>query len=500
MQIFLKQRSSVFVAPVDVIYPYIILQWDNWNDFSYSTFFVASIVQSATLGHKINVGGVKIQKLKQTKADYSFARDLVGPFELADFDVLYCSLGASMSYYEALRDLDDTGLAIRYLKAMCDAAFDIEIRNAFQDDDCFQISLLRESEARRALDEGGKLFGIDTNLVNSFSAEIKLPGANAPHVFDFDFSPFRGLPHRLHALVGLNGVGKTQVMARLAMLMSRFSRKTEKEGRSTLETEGSLSTIPSIYNVVAISFSAFDEFERPTTLQGEKFRYSYCGLRSHRGRLLTEDDLLENIRRIVTDELDEEKRSILASVLTQIIRVDNIQSFVEDHEGHKHLYERLSAGQRIALNALCHTLAKLEPRTLVLFDEPELHLHPQLLATMTTAFSDLLNRYDSFAILATHSPIVIQQIPSKCVHIVRRDRMTPMVLKPRFESFGETITEITRNVFLSTESDRDYRNTLDRLLLENNYDLDAVEEIFENKLSMNARVYLESRRTSVDEG
>jgi predicted ATPase len=300
-------------------------------------------------------------------------------------------------------------------------------------------------------------------------------------------------------MVGLNGVGKTQVMARLAMLMSRFSKKNEKEKTSTLETEGALSPVPSIYNVVAISFSAFDEFERPTILQGEKFRYSYCGLRSQRGRLLSEDDLLENIRRIVTDELDDGKRLVLAEALTQIIRVENIQSFVNDPEGHRTLYERLSAGQRIALNALCHTLAKLEPRTLVLFDEPELHLHPQLLTTMMSAFMDLLKLYDSFAVVATHSPIVIQQIPSRCVHIVRRDRMKPMVLKPRFEAFGETLTEITRQVFTSTESDRDYKTTLDVLLKDNGNDVERVEAIFDGKLSMNARIYLESRRESTAE-
>jgi predicted ATPase len=496
MLIYLKKRGSIFVAPRDSVYPFIVLQWDNWNDYSYSTLFMASIYRERDVG-ALSIGAVKIQRFGQTTEGFTFPLELVGPFSLDQNDAQYCSLGVAEKYYETLVEINDPDLVTDYLESMCDASFDSTIRSLFQDDSCFKISLLRDLDSRKNLDEAGALFGRNASLVNSFSAMIHLPGATAAHNFNFDFSSFHGLPHRLHALVGLNGVGKTQVMARLAILMSRFSKKSQKEKTSTLGVESMLSPVPSIYNVVAISFSAFDEFERPTILQGEKFRYSYCGLRSQRGKLLTEEDLLANIRRIVTDELDEEKRVVLAATLSDIIRVDDIQSFVNDPEVHTKLYERLSAGQRIALNALCHTLAKLEPRTLVLFDEPELHLHPQLLTTMITAFMGLLNRYDSFAIIATHSPIVIQQIPSRCTHIVRRDRMMPMVFRPKLEFFGETLTEITRNVFLTTESDRDYRHTLDKILIENNNNVEVVEAIFEGKLSMNARIYLESRRDSM---
>ena len=495
MQIYFKKRSLVFNPPENIPYPFIVLQWDNWNDFSYSTLFVSFLHLSPIKEDVILIGEVKIQHLGQTPGDYTFPVDIQGPIYLGDADIPFCSLGAAPEYYEKLQNIN-IEIAVDYLRSLCDAAYDMNIRSIFQDDACFKISLLRDIDSRKVLDEAGKYFGQTGVLVDSFVAHIRLPEATAPHVFDFDFSSYHGLPHRLHTLVGLNGVGKTQVMARLAILMSTFSKKNLKEKSSTLSSNGMLSPVPSIYNVVAISFSAFDEFERPTILQGEKFNYSYCGLRTQRGRLLTEDDLLENIRRIVTSELDNEKLEVLAQVLVDMIKVDDIQSFVKNPDGHKNLYNRLSAGQRIALNALCHTLAKLEPRTLILFDEPELHLHPQLLTTMITAFMGLLERYDSFAVIATHSPIVVQQVPSRCTHIVRRDRMKAMVFRPRQEFFGETLTEITRNVFLTTEGDRDYRHTLDKLLEGNNFDYEAIERIFNGTLSMNARIYLESRRVA----
>jgi predicted ATP-dependent endonuclease of OLD family len=282
-------------------------------------------------------------------------------------------------------------------------------------------------------------------------------------------------------------------MARLAMLMSRFSKDAIKKNRSTLQNDDIITPIPSIYGVVAISFSAFDEFERPTQLQGEKFKYSYCGLQHHRGRLKSKEDLLEELKGTLI-ELPKEKRDLLKNFLANLVRVDNLNTFIDEPEKNENLYERLSAGQRLALNCVFHILAKIEPRTLILFDEPELHLHPQLLTGLLNSLSEILESQDSFAIIATHSPLVIQQLPMECVHVVRRDRMTPMVLKPTFQTFGESLSELTKFVFASTEADRDYRTVLDRMYLKANKNVDLVKSIFGDKLSLSADIYLESLR------
>lgn len=330
-------------------------------------------------------------------------------------------------------------------------------------------------------------------MVNAFTAKVLLEGASAPHEFYFDFYSDLGAPRRMQSIVGLNGVGKTQVMARLAMLMSRFSKQAIKENRSTLQSNDVISPVPSIYGVVAVSFSAFDEFERPTQLQGEKFKYSYCGLQHHRGRLKSKDDLLEEIKTTLAG-LTSEKRETLKKVLGNLVRVDDLDAFIDEPEKNKNLYERLSAGQRLALNCIFHILSKIDGRTLILFDEPELHLHPQLLTGLLNALSGILETHDSFAIIATHSPLVIQQLPMECVHVLRRDRMTPMVLKPTFQTFGESLSELTKFVFSSTEADRDYRAVLDRMYREMDQDVEAVRAIFSGQLSLSADIYLESLR------
>ena len=302
----------------------------------------------------------------------------------------------------------------------------------------------------------------------------------------------------MHSIVGLNGVGKTQVMARLAILLSRFSRQAIKEKRSALQSDDSISPVPSIYSVVAVSFSAFDEFERPTPLQGEKFQYSYCGLQHSQGRLKTKDDLLEEIRSILARDMKQDKRDLLKRVLQNLVRVDDLESFVEQPMNNEKMYQRLSAGQRLAVNCIIHIISRIGPRTLILFDEPELHLHPQLLAGLLQALNEVVEHHDSFSIVATHSPLVIQQLPKECVHVIRRDRMTPMVVKPTFQTFGESVSEITRFVFASPDTDRDYRAVLKRMFDDDGGDTEAVRQRFGGQLSLNADMYLESLRAARD--
>lgn len=479
-------------APSSRPYPHILLARDGWNDHSYYTLFDVRLVLSAY--DRIDLSQTKIM-------NYGQAEDLPNrPFqnlkagELIPETLLssICSLSSNPLFYKLLSEID-SDIARDVLNSLKDASFLPDIRHQFQDQKCFQVSLLREPIARELLDNAGIAFGAEQKLINAFNAKILLEGASAPHDFHFDFHSNLGAPRRTQAIVGLNGVGKTQVMARLAMLMSRFSKDAIKKNRSTLQNDDIITPIPSIYGVVAISFSAFDEFERPTQLQGEKFKYSYCGLQHHRGRLKSKEDLLEELKGTLI-ELPKEKRDLLKNFLANLVRVDNLNTFIDEPEKNENLYERLSAGQRLALNCVFHILAKIEPRTLILFDEPELHLHPQLLTGLLNSLSEILESQDSFAIIATHSPLVIQQLPMECVHVVRRDRMTPMVLKPTFQTFGESLSELTKFVFASTEADRDYRTVLDRMYLKANKNVDLVKSIFGDKLSLSADIYLESLR------
>ena len=111
------------------------------------------------------------------------------------------------------------------------------------------------------------------------------------------------------------------------------------------------------------------------------------------------------------------------------------------------LYNRLSSGHKIVLLTITRLVETVDERTLVLLDEPEAHLHPPLLAAFVRALSQLLIQRNGVAIIATHSPVVLQEAPSSCVNILRRTGSTVRADRPEMETFGENVGILTRSVF-----------------------------------------------------
>jgi len=111
------------------------------------------------------------------------------------------------------------------------------------------------------------------------------------------------------------------------------------------------------------------------------------------------------------------------------------------------LFDRMSSGHAIVLLTLTKLVETVEEKTLVLLDEPESHLHPPLLSAFTRALSELLVNRNGVAIIATHSPVVLQEVPKSCVSILRRARLILNVDSPENETFAENVGILTREVF-----------------------------------------------------
>ncbi|MEB6171050.1 ATP-binding protein [Staphylococcus pseudoxylosus] len=86
-------------------------------------------------------------------------------------------------------------------------------------------------------------------------------------------------------------------------------------------------------------------------------------------------------------------------------------------------------------------------KTLILIDEPEMYLHPPLLAAYMRAISRLLIEQNGVGIIATHSPIVMQEMRRDCINIVKNLKDRRMITKPRNETYGENVGSLIREVF-----------------------------------------------------
>jgi len=107
----------------------------------------------------------------------------------------------------------------------------------------------------------------------------------------------------------------------------------------------------------------------------------------------------------------------------------------------------MSSGHAIVLLTITKLVARLEEKTLVLFDEPESHLHPPLLSALVRSLSELLYDRNAVAIIATHSPVVLQEIPKSCVWKINRVGLASSSSRPESETFGENVGLLTRDVF-----------------------------------------------------
>lgn len=159
--------------------------------------------------------------------------------------------------------------------------------------------------------------------------------------------------------------------------------------------------------------------------------------------------------------------------------------WVSDHALAEAEIEQLSTGHKIVLNIVVQLAAHLRRRSLVLLDEPETHLHPPLLGALLKAIHRLLEHYDSFAIMATHSPVVLQEVPASSVRVLSRFGDLADVSLPDIETFGENLSAITRNVFSLDSSETDFQGVLVELAAI--MTLEEIEQLFPLGLSDQAR-------------
>lgn len=148
----------------------------------------------------------------------------------------------------------------------------------------------------------------------------------------------------------------------------------------------------------------------------------------------------------------------------------------------------LSSGQSILAHFVTALLAWIQPNSLVLFDEPETHLHPNAVASLFLVLSEILAKFDSYAVVATHSPVVIQEIPAKRVLVFERKQNVTVANPLLLESFGESVAELTKHVFETIEVENVYRRTLKKLARD-----ESAKEImarFDHGLSLSAQAYL----------
>jgi hypothetical protein len=250
---------------------------------------------------------------------------------------------------------------------------------------------------------------------------------------------------------------------------------------------------PAFQRVIAVSYSALDRFNKPKTKR--TFSYRYCGIYDKEGRLHSRQRLLATLRDSAAQIAVLDRRERWESTIEAVLNRDVMKSirdylFPADGEDSEHKPPKLSSGQLVLVSTITELLAALDRESMILFDEPELHQHPNAVAGLMESLHTLLDEFDSYAILATHSPLVVQQIPSAYVRVFIRTGNATVIRDPVNECFGENLTTITQEVFQTSTSPSLYAEWLKAAIV--SLEEDEILRLFPKGLSFNALSVMQS--------
>lgn len=476
-------------------FPMITLFRDNWDDYGKKTLFVAHLYTSEE--DSVRIGAVKIAVGEN---DY---RPETG-ITIAELPQRSYSLGQDVGYYRTLGQIKPR-LRRQILNTLKDCVALPRRAAPYRTTDVFTVSFLRSGAALHALRRGGYYIGAPTEDVRPprFTLQMRLPGATGDHILRVDHSSVSELPHRVTLLIGKNGTGKTSALATLAVELSPGKGTFRKDSLGAVAKKSSISpiegdedgTIGEVSQVIAVTYNAFDDFPLPAKQNASlgtyrsRLNYKYCGLRNMEGDIDT-NQIVTMWGKSIEPIRAKERLEIFDRVISRFLDRDVVDALCDDLEEHKGGRLRsLSAGQRILVSIFADIISTIEEGSIILIDEPETHLHPGLLTGAFHAVQELLEEFDSHAVISTHSPILLQNVPADFVRVFKRVDGKPSVVQPRNETFGEDLGEIFRLDLGLSDPDRDFTDVL-RGLFETHGSAQAVEGLFERPLGLPAKAFL----------
>lgn len=483
--------------------------WDDWFEYEIA-YWLWIYKDSPRYISRVKIAEVD-QKTRKTILETEFTK-------LKDN---YVSIGFSDDYYE---ELNRTPYRKDILNALNDIAYDLERYERIKTHNVTLTSLMREyttiklkGQVHRMAHGGSRL--TDYNFDYVLPSIDPNTGEKARMSFEVkkEKKPFSNI----HVMIGKNGVGKTTVIKNII-----YALEKAKPAETVGEVEKSWGE--NFSNIVFISFSAFDNpiFEDEIQEEGT-IKYKFVGLvkkgsikrisslaeefidssfnfykNSSKMRLWKETiKILESdntfLEQGIGEWIDESiKKEWLSEVKVKISdykSLDAREKYQLLKEKHKERlfdkFQKLSSGHKIILLTIANLIDLVEEKTIVLMDEPEEHLHPPLVAAFMRALSNLLIYRNGVGIIATHSPVIVQEVPKKCVWILRRHGEYLVPVRPELETYGENLGELTTEIFRYEVINSGFHKEL-KDAVEKCDSYDEAKEVFQNQLGKEAKSIL----------
>lgn len=423
-----------------------------------------------------------------------------GPFEAEQLPGLFTML-PEMATYREIGSALGWDEARRVLRAIHDVVEAEEspgipawLRPATESQ-LFRKAFLRTTESFFAWKNAGAILeGAEFERVGQLSEELRiqfrLAGRPNDHQLSFRFGPNEAvLPKRFAVVIGKNGVGKSQTIGRIADAAIRgLDALTDQHGNRP-----SFNRILAFYPS-AVAGDAFPGEQRRRSKVWYR-RFSLGGAGYGRRRQTTADLIVELARS--TEHIQDTSRfGIFAKAIGAIEFADELAVITRDFEdpvipisklirgGEEQLVDRfgsvdpraevvrvvegktfgLSSGELSFVRFAALASLHIENSSLLLFDEPETHLHPAFISQFVSLLDNLLKQTGSAAIIATHSAYFVREAFEDQVHVLRSGPNREIsVEEPVLRTFGADVGTISWFVFGEDEPSRLARSVENRI-------------------------------------
>ena len=422
--------------------------YDNWDDYGYKTTAriylknendIVEIVNMNIYPNKREVH-IKLCEGKKPK------------------DKNFCTLG-SQEYYELINKNILKKDRKKWYELTNDLAYNkdlfLEMLNR-EDTEFIQKSFLRFRSRREVVTQLHRMARKDGKYLDEFNLKFKNGKAI---ILEINVDPEDLIPKNTYCIIGKNGTGKSYFLKNIAksVLGEEVSYDLEFEDEKNLE------------NVIFISYSPFD---KPIGI--EKDNFYQIGLNNidiekketifgYFNREIIDNIIaIQNPVAVKSKELWEEileKFYYEKWIRDFLEKLSDINKMISDdyslgrndlsrtREFLKTEIEKLSSGQKMVLLSLTSLSLKVKEKTFVLVDEPELFLHPSMIKSYTRALIEIITKNNGICIIATHNPIVLQEIQTSCVKVIKNNGEIESFEKLGINSFGENINTLNNLVF-----------------------------------------------------
>lgn len=518
------------------------LEQDDWNDYWYYTTYHLHATSKLTGTKTQYLGVIKIMKIgqkeKEARVLYTELKQSKAGMSFSELPTDYYSISLSIDFYRGLNKYLNENQRKQFVKSMRlilgkDSNYYPKVKN----EPVLLKSLLRDTNMNAdALKRGKFVMFSSGDYYNWEKQTLTVRFKNSDEEVKLDFlginsaEGINNLPSGVIAFIGHNGCGKSTSLYQIAKVL--FATPSDRRiYADVLTIEPSTA---GINKLLFFSYSAFDNFVLPGLtlsdyrliakgLEDNEGRFIFCGTRDVKTELnnyldryekgkkeLSENntndflpiELLKNNRQshVYLKDIDKLANEFVsayriinntgkADILQKIVSESEVllPSLYEDikwvmdiniEEGLENLFLQKSTGIKFFLHSLFHLIAYTEENSIILFDEPENYLHPPFLSFMMKSFRQIIHQTHSVMLVATHSPVVLQEMMAKNVFILKRCGESLTFSKPRIETYGESFGIINSYVFNLNTDISSYHDVMDELYEKwNCKELDSVSKV-----------------------